>query len=92
MVQGGYPSALKDHERLPYRKKIFSHSSMMVDDFGMWNDKGRSHGALFLRPTTLVTWECVLIDGVFQRVFVFFLLTDFCEGILMGELIHGPHF
>ena len=52
-VQGGYPSALKDHERLPCRKKIFSHSSMMVDGFGIWNVKGRSHGALLLRPTTL---------------------------------------
>ena len=56
MVQGGYPSALEDHERLPCRKKIFSHSSMMVDGFGMWNVKGRSHGvtrALLLRPTVL---------------------------------------
>ena len=39
-VQGGYPSALEDYERLPYRKKIFSHSNVIVDGFGIWNVKG----------------------------------------------------
>ena len=53
MVQGGYPSALEDHERLPYRKKIFPLISMMVDEFGIWNVKERIHGALLQRPTTL---------------------------------------
>ena len=56
MVQGGYPFALEDYEGLPCRKDIFSHSSMMVDIFGIWSVKGRSHGvtrALLLRPTTL---------------------------------------
>ena len=33
MVKGGYPSTLKDHERLPCRKEIFSHISMMVDGY-----------------------------------------------------------
>ena len=53
MVQRGYPSVLEDHERLPCRDMIFSHSSIMVDGFGIWNVKGRSHGALLQRPTML---------------------------------------
>lgn len=60
MVQEGYPSELKDHERLPCRKKIFSHSSMMVDHPCICNVKERGHGALFLRPTTLTHGRVLL--------------------------------
>ena len=55
-VQRGYPSTMEDMERLPHRKKIYSHNIMLVDGFGMWNVKERSHGvtrALTLRPTSL---------------------------------------
>ena len=64
MVKEGYPSTLEDYERLPCREKIFSHSSMMVDGFGMWNFKGRSHGvrrALLLRPTVLSLGSMLLL-------------------------------
>ena len=49
-VQRGYLSKMEEEEN------ILSHTSMMVDGFGMWNAKGKSHGetrGLSLRPTTL---------------------------------------
>ena len=49
-MQRGYLSAMEEEE------KILSHSSMMVDGFGVWNIKRRSHGvtrALSLRTTVL---------------------------------------
>ena len=48
--------------------------------------------SLISEAYSAVTWECVLIDGVFQGVYVSLLLVDFYEEILMGEFIHGPHF
>ena len=55
-VQRGYPSTFEDQEVLPHRKETPTHSSMMVDDFGMWHVKEWSHGvekALSLRPTAM---------------------------------------
>ena len=79
-VQGGYPSALKDYEKLPYQKKIFSHSSMIVDGFGIWDVKGRSHGvtrALSLRPTTLSLGSMFLLMGCSKESMYPFLLQIF---------------
>ena len=85
MVQGGYPSALEDHERLPCRKMIFSHSSTMVDGFGMWNVKGMSHGALFLRPTTLTHGRVLL-----SMEYLYFLtICKQCIAPYESKIIHG---
>ena len=92
MVQGGYPSALEDHERLPCRKMIFSHSSMMVDGFGMWNVKGRSHGALFLRPIVLSHGSVFLLMECSKEYVYPFFLQIFVRKSSWGELIHGPYF
>lgn len=74
MVQGGYPSTLKEHERLPCTEETFPHSSMMVDGFGIWNVKGRSHEALLLRHTTLSHRRMfLLMEYSKEKMYPFFL-------------------
>ena len=52
-----------------------------------WSDK-----SLITKANNAVTWEYVSIDEVFQGEYVSFHVVDFYENILMGGLIHGPHF
>ena len=52
-----------------------------------WSDK-----SLITKVYNIFTWEYVSIVGVLQGEYATSLFADFYEKILMGGLIHGPHF
>ena len=87
MVQGCYPSTLEDHERLPCRKNIFSHSSMVVDDLGIWDVKEISHGALSQRPTTLSHRSMFLWMEYSEEKMYSFFLQIFMRRFLWEDLL-----
>ena len=52
-----------------------------------WSDK-----SLITKANSVVTWEYVSIDGVFQGEYASLHFADLYEDIHMGGLIYGPQF
>ena len=64
----------------------------MVDEFGIWNDKERSHGALFLRPTTLSHGRVFLLMECSKEYIYPFFLYIFMRESSWGNLYMGLTF